>query len=457
MIDKQVEKLIHLEAIRHKEDINLIASENYPSKEVLEACGSIFSTKYAEGYPGKRYYEGCEVADEIETLAINRAKDLFNCDHVNVQPHSGTQANMAVYLAVLNSNDSVLSMRLDQGGHLSHGSKVNFSGKIYNFNFYGVDRETEMIDYDEVENLAKSVKPKLIVCGASAYSRIIDFDRFSKIAKSVGALLLSDVAHISGLIAGKVHPNPIQFSDFVTTTTHKTLRGPRSGMIFSKKELSEKINFAVFPALQGGPHNNVISAVAIALKEASEPKFKEYILNVKENAKTLGEHMVSLGYNLSTNGTDNHLLLINLKDMNITGSKIEYILEKVDISVNKNAIIGDKSAMSPGGIRIGLCAMTTRCLKKENCSEIANLIHRTIQSGIKIQGDGCKLDKFKDTVDLLIQNNLSDINNIIDLEPNQSKLLNSFIGGIKSLSEELKSIKKDVNEFSKQFTFNYKI
>ena len=216
MIDKQVEKLIHLEAIRHKEDINLIASENYPSKEVLEACGSIFSTKYAEGYPGKRYYEGCEVADEIETLAINRAKDLFNCDHVNVQPHSGTQANMAVYLAVLNSNDSVLSMRLDQGGHLSHGSKVNFSGKIYNFNFYGVDRETEMIDYDEVENLAKSVKPKLIVCGASAYSRIIDFDRFSKIAKSVGALLLSDVAHISGLIAGKVHPNPAPFSDFVT-------------------------------------------------------------------------------------------------------------------------------------------------------------------------------------------------------------------------------------------------
>ena len=395
MIDKQVEKLIHLEAIRHKEDINLIASENYPSKEVLEACGSIFSTKYAEGYPGKRYYEGCEVADEIETLAINRAKDLFNCDHANVQPHSGTQANMAVYLAVLNSNDSVLSMRLDQGGHLSHGSKVNFSGKIYNFNFYGVDRETEMIDYDEVENLAKSVKPKLIVCGASAYSRIIDFDRFSKIAKSVGALLLSDVAHISGLIAGKVHPNPIQFSDFVTTTTHKTLRGPRGAMIMCSEKFKQNIDKAVFPGIQGGPFLNMIAARAIAYREANSKNFQEYSRNVVSNAKVLANTIISNGFRVVSGGTDNHQFTIDVSTQGYTGSEVATVLKKIGVIVNKNGIPYDKlPPQITSGIRIGTPALTSRGMLNDEMKLIGNIISEAIFA----KDDNKKLDNLKSKV-----------------------------------------------------------
>ena len=395
MIDKEVEKLIHLEAVRHKEDLNLIASENYPSKEVLKACGSIFSTKYAEGYPKKRYYEGCEMADEVETLAINRAKELFNCDHVNVQPHSGTQANMAVYLAVLNSNDSVLSMRLDQGGHLSHGSKVNFSGKIYNFNFYGVDRETEMIDYDEVEKQAKSVNPKLIVCGASAYSRIIDFNRFSKIAKSVGALLLSDVAHISGLIAGKMHPNPTQFSDFVTTTTHKTLRGPRGAMIMCSEKFKESIDKAVFPGIQGGPFLNMIAGRAIAFKEANSINFQEYSKNVVSNAKVLSEVIISNGFRVVSGGTDNHQFTIDVSTQGYTGSEVATTLKKIGIIVNKNGIPYDKLPPKiTSGVRIGTPALTSRGMLNDEMQLIGNIISEAIYS----RDDNKKLDNLKSRV-----------------------------------------------------------
>jgi len=395
MIDKEVEKLIHLEAARHKEDLNLIASENYPSKEVLKACGSIFSTKYAEGYPKKRYYEGCEMADEIETLAINRAKELFNCDHVNVQPHSGTQANMAVYLAVLNSNDSVLSMRLDQGGHLSHGSKVNFSGKIYNFNFYGVDRETEMIDYAEVEKQAKSVNPKLIVCGASAYSRIIDFNRFSKIAKSVGALLLSDVAHISGLIAGKMHPNPSQFSDFVTTTTHKTLRGPRGAMIMCSEKFKKSIDKAVFPGIQGGPFLNMIAGRAIAFKEANSINFQEYSKNVVSNAKVLSEVIISNGFRVVSGGTDNHQFTIDVSTQGYTGSEVATTLKKIGIIVNKNGIPYDKfPPKTTSGVRIGTPALTSRGMLNDEMQLIGNIISEAIYS----RDDNKKLDNLKSRV-----------------------------------------------------------
>ncbi len=395
MIDKEVEKLIHLEAVRHKEDLNLIASENYPSKEVLKACGSIFSTKYAEGYPKKRYYEGCEMADEIETLAINRAKELFNCDHVNVQPHSGTQANMAVYLAVLNPNDSVLSMRLDQGGHLSHGSKVNFSGKIYNFNFYGVDRETEMIDYDEVEKQAKSVNPKLIVCGASAYSRIIDFNRFSKIAKSVGALLLSDVAHISGLIAGKMHPNPSQFSDFVTTTTHKTLRGPRGAMIMCSEKFKKGIDKAVFPGIQGGPFLNMIAGRAIAFKEANSINFQEYSKNVVSNAKVLSEVIISNGFRVVSGGTDNHQFTIDVSTQGYTGSEVATTLKKIGIIVNKNGIPYDKlPPKTTSGVRIGTPALTSRGMLNYEMQLIGNIISEAIYS----RDDNKKLDNLKSRV-----------------------------------------------------------
>tara|TARA_B100001996_G_scaffold382850_1_gene375970 strand:- start:618 stop:1844 length:1227 start_codon:yes stop_codon:yes gene_type:complete len=395
MIDKEVEKLIHQEAIRHKEDLNLIASENYPSKEVLRACGSIFSTKYAEGYPRKRYYEGCEMADEIEELAINRAKELFGCDHVNVQPHSGTQANMAVYLSVLNSNDSVLSMRLDQGGHLSHGSKVNFSGKIYNFHFYGVDREAEIIDYDEVQKQAKSVNPKLIVCGASAYSRVIDFDRFSKIAKSVGALLLSDVAHISGLIAGKMHPNPTRFSDFVTTTTHKTLRGPRGAIIMCSEKFKNDIDKAVFPGIQGGPFLNMIAGRAIAFKEANSINFQEYSKNVVSNAKVLSEVIIANGFRVVSGGTDNHQFTIDVSTQGYTGSEVATALKKIGIIVNKNGIPYDKLPPKiTSGVRIGTPALTSRGMLNGEMQLIGDIISEAIYA----KDDNKKLNLLKSRV-----------------------------------------------------------
>ena len=395
MPDKEIEQLIYQERINHKENLNLIASENYPSKEVLRACGSVFSTKYAEGYPGKRYYEGCETADEVENLAINRAKELFGCDHVNVQPHSGTQANMAVYLAVLKSSDSVLSMRLDQGGHLSHGSKVNFSGKIYNFNFYGVDRETEVIDYDEVERQAESLKPKLIVCGTSAYSRIIDFDRFSKIAKSVGALLLSDIAHISGLIAGKMHPSPIPFSDFVTTTTHKTLRGPRGAMIMCSEKFTQDIDKAVFPGIQGGPFLNMIAGRAIAFKEAKGINFQEYARNVVNNAKVLSEVITSNGFRVVSGGTDNHQFTIDVSTQGATGSEVAAILKQIGIIVNKNGIPYDNLPPKiTSGVRIGTPALTSRGMLADEMQLIGDIISEAIHS----RDDNKKLDNLKSRV-----------------------------------------------------------
>ena len=421
--DPELSKAIEDEIKRQEEHIELIASENYASPRVIEAQGSVLTNKYAEGYPGKRYYGGCEYVDVAEQLAIDRLKELYGADYANVQPHSGSQANAAVFMALLQPHDTILGMSLAHGGHLTHGSKVNFSGKIYNGVQYGLNPETGEIDYDQVEALAKEHKPKMIIAGFSAYSRVLDWKRFRDIADSIGAYFFVDMAHVSGLVAGGVYPSPVPYADIVTSTTHKSLRGPRSGMIFSKKHLSDKIDFAVFPSLQGGPHNNVISAVAVALKEASTPEFHEYILNVKNNAKLLGKELQNLGYQLCTNGTDNHLLLLNLRNQGITGSKVEYMLEKVNISVNKNTIIGDKSALSPSGIRIGLCAMTTRGLQEKDCQGLANLIHKaiTLAKGVQCK----KLIDFKKYVD---EGNI-----------------------------DFKQLKEDVFEFSSQFSFPNKL
>ena len=381
MQDQEVSSLINLEEQSHRFGLNLIASENYPSKSVLDACSSIFSTKYAEGYPGARYYEGCEISDEIENLAIKRAKKLFNCEHVNVQAHSGTQANMAVFLATMKPGDNILSMKLDQGGHLSHGSKVNFSGKIYDCNFYGVDRETELIDYNLVEKIALEKNPKIIICGASAYSRIIDFEKFSKIAQKVGAYLLSDVAHISGLIAAKEHPSPVPYSDFVTTTTHKTLRGPRGAMIMCKSEYSKIIDKSIFPGIQGGPFMNMIAAKAVAFEEASRKDFKEYSSQVVRNAKELSAVISKLGFRIVSGGTDNHQFTIDLSKNNLTGAEISVLLRKIGIIVNKNGIPYD--ALPPkitSGIRLGTPALTSRGMKEDQMNILGNLIVEVINS-----------------------------------------------------------------------------
>lgn len=381
MQDKEVLKLINLEEQSHRFGLNLIASENYPSKNVLGACGSIFSTKYAEGYPGARYYEGCEISDDIENLAIERAKKLFNCDHVNVQVHSGTQANMAVFLATMNSTDSILSMKLDQGGHLSHGSKVNFSGKIYECNFYGVDRESEVIDYNNVEKIALEKKPKIIICGASAYSRIIDFEKFSKIAQKVGALLLSDIAHISGLVASGVHPSPVPYSDFVTTTTHKTLRGPRGAMIMCKSDHSKLIDKSVFPGIQGGPFMNMIAAKAVAFEEASKEDFIEYSLQVVKNAQKLSSVISDLGFRIVSGGTDNHQFTIDLSKNNLTGAEISTLLRRTGIIVNKNGIPYDNHPPKiTSGIRLGTPALTSRGMKEDQMLVLGNLIVQIINS-----------------------------------------------------------------------------
>ena len=375
MNDKEVKNLINLEEKSHKTSLNLIASENYPSNDVLNACGSIFSTKYAEGYPGARYYEGCEITDDIENLAIERAKKLFKCDHVNVQVHSGTQANQAVFLSVMKPEDNILSMKLDQGGHLSHGSKVNFSGKIYDSNFYGVDRETEIIDFDQVKKIAFEKKPKIIICGASAYSRTIDFEKFSDIANEVGAYLLSDVAHISGLIAANVHPSPVPHSDFVTTTTHKTLRGPRGAMIMCKKEFSNIIDKAVFPGMQGGPFVNMIAAKAIAYNEALGIEFKEYSKQVVRNAKKLSSVISSGGFRIVSGGTDNHQFTIDLSRNNLTGAEIATLLRINGIIANKNGIPYDNHPPKiTSGIRLGTPALTSRGMVEDQMEVLGNLI-----------------------------------------------------------------------------------
>ena len=375
MKDKEVKSLINLEEISHRTSLNLIASENYPSKDVLSACGSVFSTKYAEGYPGARYYEGCEISDDIENLAIDRAKKLFGCEHVNVQVHSGTQANQAVFLSVMKPGDNILSMKLDQGGHLSHGSKVNFSGKIYDCNFYGVDRESELIDFDQVKKIAFEKKPRIIICGASAYSRIIDFEKFSNIAKEVGAYLLSDIAHISGLVAANAHPSPVPHSDFVTTTTHKTLRGPRGAMIMCKREFSNIVDKSVFPGMQGGPFMNMVAAKAVAYNEALNDEFKSYAHQVVKNAKKLSSIISSNGFRIVSGGTDNHQFTIDLSENNMTGAEIAILLRKNGIIANKNGIPYDNHPPKiTSGIRIGTPALTSRGMKEDQMDVLGNLI-----------------------------------------------------------------------------------
>ena len=398
MNDKEVKNLINLEESSHKNSLNLIASENYPSKDVLYACGSIFSTKYAEGYPGARYYEGCEISDDIENLAIERAKKLFKCDHVNVQVHSGTQANQAVFLSVMKPQDNILSMKLDQGGHLSHGSKVNFSGKIYDCNFYGVDRESELIDFDQVKKIAIEKKPKIIICGASAYSRTIDFEKFSDIAKEVGAYLLADVAHISGLIAADVHPSPVPYSDFVTTTTHKTLRGPRGAMIMCKNEFSNIIDKAVFPGMQGGPFMNMISAKAIAYSEALGSEFKNYSKQILKNAKKLSSTISSSGFRIVSGGTDNHQFTIDLSKNNLTGAEIAILLRKNGIIANKNGIPYDNHPPKiTSGIRLGTPALTSRGMKEDQMVTLGNLIVEIINN----RNDNNTLNKLSNDVKAL--------------------------------------------------------
>jgi glycine hydroxymethyltransferase len=360
---------------RQRDKIELIASENFVSEAVLEAQGSVLTNKYAEGYPGRRYYGGCEYVDIVEDLARERAKQIFGAEHVNVQPHSGAQANMAVYFSVLKPGDTVLGMNLAHGGHLTHGSPVNFSGTLYNFVEYGVDKETEYIDYDDVRKKALEYKPKLIVAGASAYPRAIDFAKFREIADEVGAYLMVDMAHIAGLVAAGFHDNPVPYADFVTTTTHKTLRGPRGGMILCKEKYAKQIDKSIFPGIQGGPLMHVIAAKAVALGEALKPEFKQYAKNIVENAKRFAESLKSEGFSLVSGGTDNHLLLVNLTNMNITGKAAEEALDEVGITVNKNAVPFDKeSPFVTSGIRMGTAAVTTRGFGLEEMDEVASII-----------------------------------------------------------------------------------
>ena len=376
--DSELFSLINSEIERQQKCINLIASENVVSKEILSILGSDLANKYAEGYPGSRYYGGCKYIDKIEQIAIDRAKLLFGAESANVQPHSGSQANMAVYNAVLSIGDTVLGMNLNSGGHLTHGAKVNFSGKNYNFISYDVDIETGYINYDFIQKLADKYKPKLIVCGASAYSRIIDFSKFKKIADSVNSLLMADIAHIAGLVAAGMHPSPVPYADFVTLTTQKTLRGPRGGIILCRKKFEDQINKSVFPGIQGGPHENVIAAKAFCLKSAMSIEFKDYISKVLKNCKSMSDELKSLGMNLISNGTDNHLLLIDLSHTNFTGKDLEYMLEKVNIIVNKDTIPGDKrTAREASGIRIGTAAITSRGFNEDDCKTIANLVFLT--------------------------------------------------------------------------------
>lgn len=380
-VDPDVYLLIRQEKKRESDKILMIASENYASKAVMEAQGSLFTNKYAEGYPGRRYYGGCEYADEIERLAQERAKQLFGVEHVNVQPHSGTQANMAVYFAFLQPGDTIMGMSLTHGGHLSHGSPVNFTGKLYKTVFYGVNKETGYIDMDEVRKLAIEHKPKIIITGASAYPRIIDFKAFSEIAKEVGAYLMADIAHIAGLVATGLHPSPVDFSDFVTTTTHKTLRGPRGGVVMCKAEYAKAIDKAVFPGIQGGPLVHVIAAKAVAFKEALSEEFKEYQAKVVKNARVLAESLKKKGFKLVSDGTDNHLMLVDLTNFNITGKEAEEALDKAGITVNKNTIPFDtKPPTVTSGIRIGTPCVTTRGMGEQEMEEIAEIIERVIKN-----------------------------------------------------------------------------
>lgn len=395
--DREVYDAIEAERKRQNEGIELIASENFVSKSVLEAAGSVMTNKYAEGYPDKRYYGGCECVDIVEKLAIERAKEIFDVKYVNVQPHSGSQANMGVYKALLNLGDVILGMRLDHGGHLTHGKNVNFSGKDYTVYSYSVRKEDEYIDYDEVERIAMEVKPKLIVAGASAYPRIIDFKKFREIADKVGAYLMVDMAHIAGLVAAGEHPSPIPYAHVVTTTTHKTLRGPRGGVIMTNDEkIAKKIDKAIFPGIQGGPLMHIIAAKAVAFKQALSPEFKEYQHQIVKNAKALAEVLEKGGLRLVSGGTDNHMILVDLKSSKgLTGQAVEKALDKAGITVNKNGIPYDtEKPMVTSGIRIGTPAVTTRGMKEKEMEEIGNFIIETIEN----INDDKKLSEIKERV-----------------------------------------------------------
>lgn len=379
--DKEICELMEKELKRQEEGIELIASENFTSKAVMEAMGSHLTNKYAEGYPGKRYYGGCGVVDQVEEIARNRAKELFGAEHVNVQPHSGSQANMAVYFTILKPGDTVLGMDLSHGGHLTHGSPVNFSGKLFNFVSYGVDSETERIDYKNVRDLALKHKPKLIVAGASAYSRVIDFKKLREICDEVNAYFMVDMAHIAGLVAAGEHPSPVPYADFVTSTTHKTLRGPRGGLILCKEKYAKDLDKNIFPGMQGGPLMHVIAAKAVCFKEALDPSFKTYMKNVVLNCKVLGEELVKYGFKLVSNGTDNHLILVDLTNKNITGKDAEILLDNIGITVNKNTVPNEtRSPFVTSGIRIGTAAVTTRGFDVEAMKEIASIINEAIEN-----------------------------------------------------------------------------
>ena len=378
-VDPEVWEAIQGEEAREEHKLVLIASENYASRAVLEAMGSVLTNKYAEGYPGRRYYGGCEYADAVERLAQERAKALFGAEHVNVQPHCGTQANMAAYFALLKPGDTLLGMALPHGGHLSHGARVNFSGKLYNVVTYGVRRDTGRIDYDEVRRLAREHRPRMIVVGASAYSRILDFAAFAEIAREVGAYLMADIAHIAGLVAAGLHPSPVPHADVVTTTTHKTLRGPRGGMILCKAEHAKAIDKAVFPCAQGGPLMHVIAAKAVAFKEALTPEFRDYQRQVVANARALAARLEEHGYAIVSGGTDNHLMLVDLRPAGITGAEAEEALDAAGITVNKNAIPFDERPPTvTSGIRLGTPIVTTRGMKEPEMEEIADLIHEVL-------------------------------------------------------------------------------
>ncbi len=400
-VDPELMKAIDLELNRQQTHIELIASENFVSQAVMEAQGSIMTNKYAEGYPGKRYYGGCEYVDIAENLARDRAKQLFGADHANVQPHSGSQANMGVYLSVLKPGDTILGMDLSHGGHLTHGSPVNFSGILFNIVAYGVGKETGLIDYDELRKIAHECKPKMIVAGASAYSRTIDFAAFRSIADEVGAYLMVDMAHIAGLVAAGLHPNPVPYADFVTTTTHKTLRGPRGGMILCKAEYAKAIDKVIFPGIQGGPLMHVIAAKAVAFLEALSPEFKAYQQQVIDNAHALAEALVARGFNLVSGGTDNHLMLVDLRSKDITGKDAEKLLHSINITCNKNTVpFETTSPFITSGIRLGTPAVTSRGMNVEAMSVIAEIIDLAIAN----RGDEVMLAKAKKmSIDLCAQ------------------------------------------------------
>jgi len=380
-VDLEIFDVIYGETKRQAFGLELIASENFVSEAVMEAMGSVMTNKYAEGYPGKRYYGGCEFMDKAENLARDRAKALFGCEHVNVQPHSGSQANMAVYFSVLKPGDTILGLNLSHGGHLTHGHPVNFSGKFFHVATYGVNKKTEVIDYEELRQIALQAQPKMIIAGASAYPRELDFKKFREVADEVGAYLMVDIAHIAGLIVAGIHPSPIPYADFVTTTTHKTLRGPRGGMIMCKEKYAKELDREVMPGIQGGPLMHVIAAKAVAFKEALEPAFKEYQNQIVRNAKALANKMINLGYHVVSGGTDTHLMLISLLEKNLTGQVVEKELEKAGITVNKNTIPFDpQKPFITSGIRMGTPALTTRGMKENEMEKIAILVDRVLSN-----------------------------------------------------------------------------